>query len=94
MSAHLTADDQNLLNGLQAIPQWQEYFHKPSSARLGLATASVFFPAVVTAVLGDWMAARFGRTWGIVCGACMFIAGAFVNAFATDFNSTPAPKPR
>jgi MFS family permease len=94
MSEHLTADDQNLLNGLQAIPQWQEYFHKPSSARLGLATASVFFPAVVTAFLGDWMAARFGRKWGIVCGASMIIAGAFVNAFATDFNSTPARKPR
>ena len=34
--------DASLLNGLQAMPQWQKYFNNPDSSRLGLISASLF----------------------------------------------------
>lgn len=58
---------------VQAIPQWKTYFDNPSSSQLGLATASVFFPAVVTAFVGDWISARWGRKWGIRLGATLIV---------------------
>ncbi|EKC97194.1 hexose transporter [Trichosporon asahii var. asahii CBS 8904] len=65
--------DQNLLNGLQPIKRWQEYFNHPSSSQLGLATASIFFPAIVTAFVGDWISLKFGRRWGIGLGASLIV---------------------
>ncbi|KAH8822939.1 hexose transporter-like protein [Flagelloscypha sp. PMI_526] len=77
--------DQNLLNGLQAVPQWKSYFNSPSGGKLGFCTASIFLPAIATAFLGDWLSSTFGRKWGIRCGAVMIVAGGFVNAFARNF---------
>lgn len=34
--------DASLLNGLQAMPQWEKFFHSPSSGYLGLISASLF----------------------------------------------------
>lgn len=58
----------------KAIPQWKEYFHNPSSSQLGLATASIFFPAIITAFVGDWISSAYGRRWGIGLGASLIVS--------------------
>lgn len=78
--------DQNLLNGLQALPKWREYFNSPSGAILGFCTASIFFPAIVSAFVGDWIAGKYGRKWSLALGAILIVIGAFVNAFAKNFD--------
>ncbi|KAK9893523.1 general substrate transporter [Cystobasidium minutum MCA 4210] len=79
--------DQNLLNGLQALPRWKEYFNSPSGAILGFCTASIFFPAIITCFVGDWIAGTYGRKWSLRIGAVLIIIGSFVNAFAKDFDT-------
>ncbi|GJN80089.1 sugar transporter [Purpureocillium lilacinum] len=76
--------DASLLNGLQTIPQWQTYFNHPDSNLLGLISASMFLPAIVTPYISSIINSRWGRKVAILVGSLLLILGAFINAFATN----------
>ncbi|KAL2865085.1 putative MFS sugar transporter [Aspergillus lucknowensis] len=76
--------DASLLNGLQALPQWTGYFNDPSSNDLGLISASLFLPAIVTPYFCSAVNAKWGRKIALATGSILLICGAFVNAFATN----------
>ncbi|KAL1853092.1 hypothetical protein VTK73DRAFT_9108 [Phialemonium thermophilum] len=76
--------DASLLNGLQAMPQWQDYFNHPSSNRLGLISASLFLPAIVTPYISSAINSRWGRKASVAVGSFILILGAFINAFANS----------
>lgn len=76
--------DASLLNGLQAIPQWQEYFDHPKGNYLGLIAASLFLPAIVTPFMGSAINTIWGRKAALLTGSILLIPGAFINAFATS----------
>lgn len=59
---------------LQALPKWREYFNSPSGAILGFCTASIFFPAIVSAFVGDWIAGKYGRKWSLALGAILIVS--------------------
>ncbi|KAI3607515.1 hexose transporter [Moniliophthora roreri] len=40
--------DGSLLNCLQVLPQWNEYFDRPSGSTLGLIAASLYFSMIVS----------------------------------------------
>lgn len=79
--------DASLMNGLQAIPQWQEYFDHPSGSVLGLISASLFLPAIVTPFLASWINGLWGRKICLLVGSLLLILGAFLNAFAKDLGT-------
>lgn len=76
--------DASLLNGLQALPQWQEYFNEPSANLLGLISASLFLPAVITPFLSSALNGRLGRKIPLAIGSIVLIIGTFINTFATN----------
>ncbi|RXK35971.1 hypothetical protein M231_06794 [Tremella mesenterica] len=77
--------DGSLFNGLQGIPQWQEYFGHPTGNILGLAGAILYLPMVVMAFVADWVATRYGRLIAIWIGTVIVIAGAIVNSASTSW---------
>lgn len=79
--------DASLMNGLQAIPQWDEYFNSPSGSVLGFISASLFLPAIFTPFVASWINGRWGRKWCLVVGSLLLILGAFLNAFATNLGT-------
>ncbi|PSK37359.1 High-affinity glucose transporter [Elsinoe australis] len=76
--------DASLLNGLQPMPQWKAYFDNPNSSYLGLISASLFLPAIITPYFSQYISDRFGRKTSLAVGSVLLIIGAFVNAFATN----------
>lgn len=76
--------DAALLNGLQAMPQWTSYFDNPSGNFLGLISASLFLPAVVTPFVSSWINGKWGRKTALAVGSIVLIIGACINAFATN----------
>ncbi|KAF5376384.1 hypothetical protein D9757_008658 [Collybiopsis confluens] len=68
--------DGSLLNGLQALPQWNKAFNNPSGARLGLINASLSLTVV------PWICDTYGRKKAILLGSCGVITGALVGALA------------
>jgi len=79
--------DASLLNGLQAMPQWKDYFNSPSSSFLGLISASLFLPAIVTPYISSAINSRWGRKASLAVGSVILIVGAFVNAFAKNIGT-------
>ncbi|KAF4547901.1 Sugar (and other) transporter-like protein 28 [Elsinoe fawcettii] len=76
--------DASLLNGLQALPQWKRYFNNPNSSYLGLISASLFLPAIITPYFSQYISDRWGRKASLAVGSVLLIIGAFVNAFAVN----------
>ncbi|KAK5168857.1 uncharacterized protein LTR77_006166 [Saxophila tyrrhenica] len=76
--------DASLLNGLQAMDQWNDYFNSPSGNTLGLISASLFLPAIVTPYMASYVSDHFGRKMSLAAGSLLLILGAFINAFATN----------
>jgi len=76
--------DASLMNGLQAIPEWEKYFDNPSGSVLGLISASLFLPAIVTPFVASWINGLWGRKVCLLVGSLLLILGAFLNAFAKD----------
>jgi MFS family permease len=77
-------DDAGLLNGLQALPSWNQYFDHPKGSILGLYAASLYLPTIVTAYIGDILSQRFGRRFTLALGSFIALAGACINAFANS----------
>lgn len=72
--------DGSLLNGLQTMDQWQEYFDNPSGARLGLFTAIQNIGGVAALPLSPYAADWFGRRIGVEIGIVILIVGVIIQS--------------
>lgn len=77
-------DDQSLLTGLQALPQWNAYFDNPSGALLGAISACIFLPAIVLSFVSAWVCNTWGRKPAVIIGAVFVVAGGVWNGLAKD----------
>ncbi|KAH0836146.1 hypothetical protein AYO21_04845 [Fonsecaea monophora] len=76
--------DGSVLNGLQAVQPWEEYFGNPNGALLGVITAAFSIGAVVAVPLVPYVNDRFGRKPCIVFGSVIIVIGAVLQAAAVD----------
>jgi len=76
--------DTSLLTGLQALPQWNAYFGTPTGTWLGVITALISFPAILSSFLGDILARPVGRKPILWLGTSLIIVGALINTFAVN----------
>ncbi|CAG9994410.1 unnamed protein product [Clonostachys byssicola] len=76
--------DSALLTGLQALPYWKDYFGHPTGTTLGLITASISFPTVITSFFASWVAEKYGRRWAVWIGTALIIVGGIVNGLANS----------
>ncbi|KAL3466373.1 general substrate transporter [Aspergillus heterothallicus] len=67
--------DSSLLNGLQSVPKWQEYFDHPTGAILGFMSASCPLGAILSTPFSAIISDRYGRRWSILIGSIIMIAG-------------------
>ncbi|ESK90430.1 hexose transporter protein [Moniliophthora roreri MCA 2997] len=76
--------DASLMNGLQALPQWNEYFNHPTGLRLGLIVASIMFPIIIVAPIASWCLDRFGRRFTVSVGSFVLIVGPVIGGLAQN----------
>lgn len=76
--------DASLMNGLQTIPEWGEYFNNPDGSILGFISASLFLPAIVTPFMASYINTLWGRKVCLAVGGVLLTIGAIVNAFSKD----------
>ncbi|KAL4967869.1 major facilitator superfamily domain-containing protein [Aspergillus stella-maris] len=67
--------DSSLLNGLQSVPKWEEYFDHPTGAILGFMSASYPLGAILSTPFSALISDRYGRRWSIFIGSLIMIAG-------------------
>ncbi|CAJ0543771.1 Ff.00g039180.m01.CDS01 [Fusarium sp. VM40] len=99
--------DGSLLNALQTVSHFDEYFGNPRGAKLGLMSAIMALGSICSTPFAPLVADRYGRRWGITLGSVvmiigsviqamsinlsMFIASRFLLGFGLSFATTAAP---
>jgi MFS family permease len=63
----ISADDGNLISGLQAFDSWQTDLDFPTGARLGLLNAIGYIAGFFVGPVINYIDDNFGRKWGIRC---------------------------
>ncbi|KAL2838641.1 hexose transporter protein [Aspergillus pseudoustus] len=76
--------DGSLMNGLQAMDQWQDFLGHPEGAKLGAISAALYIPSIVFSWFADIISAKYGRRLVIWTGALVSIAGAIINGAAIN----------
>ncbi|KAF1961622.1 sugar transporter [Byssothecium circinans] len=76
--------DQSLMNGLQALPQWNNFMHHPRGAWLGFINAIQFATTAFSFPLSAYTCDRWGRKKGLLIGYAFLFLGAFLQAFGPN----------
>ncbi|KAJ5644257.1 uncharacterized protein N7484_006764 [Penicillium longicatenatum] len=99
--------DSAMMNGLQAVGTWNEYFNYPSGSILGLLTAILSLGAICATPFISLVGDRWGRRKGILLGSAimgiggiiqglsvhiaMFLVSRYLIGFGLVFANTYAP---
>jgi sugar porter (SP) family MFS transporter len=77
--------DGSLLNGLQSLPQWANYFNNPTGYVLGTMTNGTTFGSILALPIVSWICDRFGRRLPILGGSFVIIFGAIIQGAAQNY---------
>ena len=72
--------DSSMMNSLQAVESWVDYFDNPSSARLGLLSAIYSLGALMAIPFIPTVSAYLGRRKTIILGSLIMVLGAGLQA--------------
>jgi len=70
--------DSSMVNGLQAIAGWQEYFNHPDGSILGILSAAYSLGTVLALPFVPFVTDRLGRKLPIVIGSIIMVIGAIL----------------
>ncbi|KAI0383485.1 general substrate transporter [Hypomontagnella monticulosa] len=77
--------DGSMMNSLQTVSYWDDFFSNPRGASLGLMSAIMSLGSICSTPIAPWVADRFGRRWGITVGSVIMIIGAILQCESTAF---------
>lgn len=75
VAASANGYDGSLMNGLQALNQWQQYMDSPSGAWLGFVNAIYWLGACISYPIAAGVANKWGRKIGVYLGYLFLILG-------------------
>ncbi|KAM0322148.1 hypothetical protein ACHAQA_009636 [Verticillium albo-atrum] len=76
--------DGSMMNGLQALPQWRNYFNKPSAAVLGGINAVYPVCKILGLIPASWVSDRWGRKFPMWIGLSVMLIGPAIQAASTN----------
>ena len=76
-----------MMNGLQTLPQWREYFGQPDGALLGLMNAVYPLGKVVALLCLPYITDRWGRRWPLLFGLVTCICFSILQGLAQSLDS-------
>ncbi|CAG9984775.1 unnamed protein product [Clonostachys byssicola] len=76
--------DGTMMNGLQALPAWQEFMNHPTGAWLGFIGAAQALSSTIAYPIIAYFANRWGRKKGLFIGFAFLFLGTFLQAFAPN----------
>jgi MFS family permease len=66
--------DGSMMNGLQTLPHWQEYFNHPEGSMLGILNAIMSLGSLAALPAVPYTADILGRRMGILIGCLIMYA--------------------
>lgn len=77
--------DGSIVNALQLMDSWKDYFHHPSGSILGIFTAIMSVGSIVAIPFVPYIADYLGRRAGILIGCSIMILGVVLQGASVDF---------
>ncbi|KAL2867385.1 hexose transporter protein [Aspergillus lucknowensis] len=77
--------DSSMLNGMQALPQWQRYFGNPTGTRLGAMTFGPTGGILISVLISSQVCEKFGRRYPICGGSIVIILGSILQTAAINY---------
>ncbi|KAF2494800.1 general substrate transporter [Lophium mytilinum] len=74
--------DSQMINTVQIVPSWQEYFNHPKGSLKGIIAAIYSLGAICALPFVPLVNDRFGRRWAIFFGSFMMVFGSILQGFA------------
>lgn len=74
-----------MMNGLQSLVYWQEYFDHPRGALLGFFNASMSAGSVIGMFFTPYIIDRWGRKMGLFIGSAIMILAVGLQSGAQNF---------
>ncbi|KAI4737345.1 MFS sugar transporter-like protein [Aureobasidium sp. EXF-12298] len=83
ISSSVAGYDGSLMNGLQSLPQWRDYFGNPVETKLGLVNAAQSIGSVILLPIVSWASDRWGRRLVLLAGIIGVISATIIQATST-----------
>ncbi|KAI4864417.1 hexose transporter [Hypoxylon rubiginosum] len=85
LSSAVSGYDGSLMNGLQSLQQWRDYFGHPTGATLGLVNAAQSIGSVLALPFIGNLSDRFGRKPVLLTGILLVIAATIIQGASINF---------
>ncbi|KAG2034923.1 general substrate transporter [Suillus americanus] len=83
LSSTVNGFDSSMINNLQILPGWQEYFHKPQGMKLGLINCAHDIGILSGTPFSPYVSDLLGRRATMFIGAVIMLAGVLTQASST-----------
>ncbi|OBT94193.1 hypothetical protein VE01_06954 [Pseudogymnoascus verrucosus] len=85
LSSTTNGYDGSMLNGLQSMDQWQNYFGSPTGTRLGSLANGTIFGQILAFPVVPWLCDHTGRRFPIFLGSALLVFGAILQGAAQNY---------
>ncbi|KAJ5308615.1 hypothetical protein N7508_003994 [Penicillium antarcticum] len=85
LSSAVAGYDGSLMNGLQSIAEWKEYFGNPSGSALGVVNAAQSIGSVISLPLVGILSDRIGRRLTLLSGAIVIVIASIIQAASVQY---------
>ncbi|CAG8951282.1 hypothetical protein HYFRA_00008031 [Hymenoscyphus fraxineus] len=77
--------DSSMMNGLQTLEQWRDYYHQPSPSQLGLLNSIWPVGSLVALPFVPYAADMLGRRGGVMVGCSIMLGGVALQSLGFTF---------
>lgn len=92
LSAAVNGYDGSLMNGLQSMEEWREYFGYPRGKMLGFVNAAQSVGGVVVLPFGGYLSDTLGRKWTLVIGLLGIVLATIIQATSINIGQLIASR--
>ncbi|KAL4938253.1 hypothetical protein BDV06DRAFT_232012 [Aspergillus oleicola] len=85
LSSAVAGYDGSLMNGLQSISQWKNYFDNPTGSILGVVNAAQSIGSVVSLPVVGILSDKIGRRWTLLSGAVVIIIASVIQTASVQY---------
>lgn len=78
--------DSSMLNGMQSLDQWKDYFGEPTGTRLGAMTFGPTGGMLISVLISSQVCEKFGRRYPICGGSLIIIFGSILQTAAINYS--------
>ncbi|CAI6340973.1 unnamed protein product [Periconia digitata] len=76
--------DSQLINALQIVPAWKEYFNHPAGSLKGIISAAYSLGAIISLPFIPWIDNKVGRRGSIVFGSTIMVIGSIIQGLSVN----------